>query len=87
MSDNPYDEWKFKPLLASHGVDNESLLTDLNNHMDKFAEQYMSDSNKIEKAVFTRIRCYILQELIKAQNQGKDVSVLEEIAKVLEKGE
>ena len=87
MTNKPYDEWKFKAILAEHGAENESLITDLNNHMDKFAEEYMSNSKDIEKAVFTRIRCYVLQTIIKAQNQGKDVSVLEEVAEALAKGE
>ena len=85
MSDKLYDEWKFKSILESHGVENEILITELNNHMDKFADQYMSDFNETEKAVFTRIRCYVLQKLIKERDQGKDVSVLEEIAEVLNK--
>ncbi|HBH7890692.1 TPA: hypothetical protein KDX54_000081 [Vibrio vulnificus] len=61
MSIEIYDEWQFEPLLEKHGVHNKTLVNDLNEKMDKFARQYMTNADGHRKAAYREILCFALQ--------------------------
>ena len=78
------DEWQFQQVLSQYGIDDENLLTSLNNHMDSWATQYTNKRDTAKKAAYNEMLCCALQLSIKGRKQGEKDILLEEWIEILQ---
>lgn len=79
-----FDEWQFQQVLSQYNIDDEKLLTSLNNHMDSWATQYANKRDTAEKVAYNEMLCCALQLSIRDRKQGGKDSLLEEWIEILQ---
>lgn len=65
------DEYGIREILNSNNVDVNIVLPLINDQLNKVCGNYMMDSETIRKAAFTEIKCFLLQALIKTEDNDE----------------
>lgn len=69
------DEYNISEVLKRHGIEDSSLLKDIDDHLDKILTVYLQDSEQQRKSVNTEWYCCLMMALMKTENCDKAVLV------------
>jgi len=73
------DEYNIKAVFDKHGIDNDELILDLNEHFDRFATAYMVGVDEQEKGFAVEASSYLYTALVQTRTgKDKDGNTLED---------
>ena len=79
------DEWGLNPILKKFDVKNDELLTELNQHFDKRAGDFLKDRKAAKKAAYREIYVYVMQKQIDISKQKGKNEPLDDVAEMLDR--